>query len=400
MPKLTKSILDSMSAGASRYIVWDDEIPAFGVRVAPSGAKTFILFVRVAGRKTTLTLGRHGEITAAQARKRAMKWRDEARQGIDPRAEKRAAEGALRFDKLTERFLVDHVEAFLAPRTQTVYRQLVTGIIAPWFGSMPVRDITPEQVAAFHTHARGKNHNRRANHALAVLSKMMALAEEWGARPLGTNPCQHRRRFAEVRRQRYLTEPELVRLGAALNAAEECWSPYALAAIRVLLLTGARKTEIRTLRWAQVDLSAGVAHLSDHKTAAVSGAKAIILPAPAVAILRKLPREDGSAWVFPGRDPSKPVGNLDDPWQAVRSAAGLEDVHLHDLRHTFGATSAGLGQSLRVIGAILGHSSQATTQRYAHVAPSPAREAASATAAALDKAMKKRPAPRARKPRG
>lgn len=388
--KLTKATLNDLLPAATRYTVWDEEIPAFGVRVAPSGRQTFILFVRIRGRKTTLTIGKHGDITASQARARAHAWRDQVGQGLDPRQAKREARDAMTFDKLAERFLEEHVEVYLSARTQDTYRQQVSQVIAPFFKRMAVRDITPEDVARFHVHARGDGMNRRANHCLAVLSKMLSLAEEWGARPLGTNPCQHRKRFPETRRQRYLDEGELVRLGKALKAAETSWSPFALAAIRVLLLTGGRKSEILHARWDQVDLKAGVLRVDDHKTAAGHGAKSIPLGAPVVDLLRKLPRQEDSPWVFPGSRRDGPVGRLDDAWQAVRAAAGLDDVHLHDLRHTFGATAAGHGHSLRVIGAVLGHTAQATTQRYAHVAESPAKAAADETSRALAKAMRKR----------
>ena len=397
--KLTKAVIDGLEPGHKRYKVLDDEIPAYGIRVSPDGEKVFFLDVRIRGRKTLLTLGHHGEITAHQARERARQWKDLARQGKDPRQEKRDGKEAVTFDKLAERFLEEHVEVYLKPRTRDVYRQQVEGILVPYFKKGLVREIDPDLVSRFHIWARGKGMNRRANHALAILSKMMNLAEVWYPkdRPLGTNPCQHQKRYREAKRQRYLTEAELVRLGVALKAAEGTWSTFALAAIRVLLLTGARKTEIRTLAWHQVDLKAGVARLDDHKTAGASGAKTLQLGPPVVDLLRKLAHQEDCPFVFPAARGNGPVGNLDQPWRAVRKAAGLEDVHLHDLRHTFGATGAGLGQSLRTIGAILGHTSQATTQRYAHVAESPAKEAATATSRVLAKAMRKQ-APRPGKP--
>jgi hypothetical protein len=216
---------------------------------------------------------------------------------------------------------------------------------------------------------------------LAVLSKLFNLAEAWGLRPDGTNPCRHLERFDEKARERMLSAPELARLGEVLHG--DGGSPYAVAAIKLLLFTGARMNEVLTLKWDYIDIERAEARLPDSKT----GVKTLHLPPPALAVLAQLPRLDGNPFVITGQKPGAHLVNLEKPWRAIRAAAGLDNVRLHDLRHAFASVGAAGGDSLLVIGKLLGHTQSATTQRYAHLAPDPVKAAAAGIAAKLEAAL-------------
>ena len=236
-------------------------------------------------------------------------------------------------------------------------------------------------------HAKHADTPRNANHALAVLSKIMSWAEEHGLRPLDSSPCRRIAKYREAKRERYLTPDELMRLGDVLTKAEEQNAdPYVIAAIRLLLFTGARLSEILTLRWAYVDTHRRTLNLPDSKT----GAKAIPLNQPALDVLEGLPRLQGNPFVLVGRVDGKHLVNLQEPWRAIRKEAGLDDVRIHDLRHSFASISVGLGGTLPVIGRVLGHSQPVTTARYAHVADKVAAELVEATGALIGQAMQAR----------
>jgi integrase len=202
---------------------------------------------------------------------------------------------------------------------------------------------------------------------------MLNLTETWGERPANSNPCRNIEKYRERKRERFLSEGELARLGAALAEAEKqvSESPSAVAAIRLLALSGARLNEILTLRWEHVDFERGCLRLSESKT----GAKTIHLSPPALALLASLPRIEGNPHVLPGMKAGAHLVNLEKPWRRIRAAATLPDVRLHDLRHSFASFGAGAGLGLPVIGALLGHTQAATTQRYAHLAADPLKQA-------------------------
>ncbi len=223
-----------------------------------------------------------------------------------------------------------------------------------------------------------------ANRTLALLSKMFNLAELWGLRPDGTNPCRHVERYRERKIQRFLSDEELARLGNALERAErdDLASCSAIAAIRLLIYTGCRSSEILGLRWEHIDQQRNLLRLPDSKT----GARIVPLNAPALAVLSQLER-NGFPWVLPGRRPRSHLVNLSKPWDSIRKLARLHGLRLHDLRHSFASVGASSGLGLPMIGKLLGHTQAATTQRYAHLADGPLRKASEAIAAHLENAM-------------
>jgi integrase len=294
--------------------------------------------------------------------------------------------GATTITELGARFLQEHVSQHCKPRTAYEYRRAVQLFIEPALGSHRVSDLLRADIAQFHHDLRDRPY--QANRALGVLSKIMNLAEAWGLRLDGSNPVRHVKKYREHKRERYLTKAELQRLGAVLADAETkaLESPFAIAAIGLLVLTGARLTEILTLRWEHVDLENEVLRLPDSKT----GAKLIYLNAAAINLLRIMPRMAGNPYVIAGKNRGARLINLQKPWRRIRAKANLADVRIHDLRHSFASVAAGTGMSLPMIGKLLGHSQPVTTARYAHLAVDPIRAASNLIGDEIDAAMNNR----------
>ena len=369
--KITKRTVDALRAAADgrEVVLWDSEIKGFGVRVR-RGVKTYVLQYRVGGGRDAplrkLTIGKHGSPwTADEARAEARRLLGLVAHGKDPAGAKAAAKAAPTVSELAQRFLTEHVEAKRKPWTAREYRRLLDHVILPALGSKRAVDLTRQDVTRLH-HARRATPTE-ANRALAVLSTMMNLAERWGERADGSNPCRHVGKYPERRRERFLSAQELARLGDVLagyprGRRMETACGYHAAAIKLLVFTGARLGEVLSLQWQWIDWERGEARLPDSKT----GAKTLHLPPPALAVLAELPRVEGNPHVIVGGKTGAALVNLEKPWRAIRKAAGLDDVRLHDLRHSFASTAASGGMGLPIIGKMLGHTQAQTTQRYAH----------------------------------
>ena len=382
---ITKRSIDALQAPAKGEVVlWDGSLKGFGLRVRPSGEKTFITCYRPNGggrgqpyRK--FVIGSYGSPwTPEQARKKAEAVLLEVRNGGDPAAVKRELRSAETVADLAERFLSDHVEAKRKSRTAAEYKRLIYKNILPEIGSVPIHQLSPKQVDRLHQRMKGTPY--QANRVLAVLGSMLTKAEGWGLRPLNTNPCARIERFPEKARERMLSASELAALSVAID---EYPSPIVRAALKLLVFSGARLREILTLKWTMVNFERGEARLQDSKT----GQKTIHLPPPAIAILSELPREAGNPYVLPGQKANSHLVNLEKPWRAIRAKAGLDDVRLHDLRHGFASIAVSSGMALPIIGKLLGHTQSATTQRYAHISADPLKLAAANIAERIEKAM-------------
>jgi integrase len=384
---LTQRGIAELVPRAQRYIVWDGGIPGFGVRVS-AGAKTFVLKYRVeSGRGRWATLGRVGVRTLDQARLQARAYLGVVAGGDDPLRRKDLAREAPTVGEIADRFLEDHVAARRKPATLRLYRLAINTHVRPLLGTVAIADVSRADVVRLHHRLRPTK--VMANRVLAVLSKLMNWAEQQGFRAARSNPCRGVEKYREQARRRYLTADEMKRLGAAFRIAER-WhaiSPTAITALRLLLLTGARVSEILSLRWREVDLVRGTLQLPDSKT----GRKTILLSLPAVDILTAWPHFAGSPYVFPGEGRGWRKGkhrvSLGDAWAWVRRRAKLSDVRIHDLRHSFASVAVSSGQTLPIIGALLGHSQAATTQRYAHLMDDPLRAASNATATTIAAAI-------------
>ena len=369
--RLTKRAVDALETGKRNALFWDRDLAGFGVRVHATGRKAYVVQSRGPKGIKRVTLGRHGEMSCEEARKQAALLIDRIKQGEDPRPEPPEAE--LTVAGLAERFLRTYVERRLKPRSIVEYRTVLDKHVLPVLGGMALGRIGRAEVSALHHGLR--NTPSRANATLHVLSRMFSLAETWDLLPPGRNPCRGVPLYRTRPRERFLTTEEYRRLGCALKEAEadgSSWLP-AIEAIRLLMLTGCRKREILKLRWDDVDRTGCVLRLRDAK----AGPRMVPLTNPVRRILDKLPRQPDNPWVIIGQ---KPGGNLTDLlyyWRPIRERAGLSDVRIHDLRHSFASRALALGESLYMIGKLLGHATVTTTARYTHLMLTAEKEAAS-----------------------
>ncbi len=372
--RLTQTFVDAVQPRAEGLTYWDHEIPGLGVKVSSKGRKTYIFKYRVAGgrggQQRKPTIGVHGAITCHQAREIARKWHAAVRLGGDPSGERRNMRDTPTISDLCERYLSDHARLKKKPKSVLGDESAILRQIKPALGSMKVNAVHRTDIERLHKSMRRTP--TYANRIIALLSKMMTLAERWSLRPSHTNPCRGIERYAEKARERFLTVEELARLESALQVAE----PTVAALIRLLWLTGARRGELQTLRWDWVELENQRLRLPDSKT----GAKVIVLGDEAAALLRSIPRVDGNPFVFVGVKPQRHIVSVGQVWGRVRIRAGLPDVRMHDLRHTFASLAVANGASLPMIGRLLGHRNTSTTARYAHLLDEPLRHIANGVA--------------------
>ena len=359
--KLSKRTVDKLSVKGRNAVFWDRELPGFGVRVYPSGRKVYVVQSRGPEGLKRVALGRHGELAAERARKQAIVIIDRIKQGENPAPEPPRQE--LTMADLAERYLQGHVDVNCNAHTQGIYRGTLKNHVLPALGEMPVASVGRAEVAALHYQLRDRP--RAANRALMVLSTMFSLAESWGLVPAGANPCQFVLRYKEGKRERFVSADEYRRIGRELRVleAEGSMSARAAAALKLLMLTGCRLGEILTLRWDDVDREAGELRLRNAKT----GARMVPLTPTAAAILAEMIPVPHSPWVFTGRKPERHLSQLTTYWRWVRERAGVEDVRIHDLRHSFASRALALGENLSMIGRLLGHTDIGSTARYAHL---------------------------------
>lgn len=413
--KITQSVVDDAEKADKRVVISDTQIPGFRLVITKTGKKSFYFRYRVGGgRGGTIREPKIGDspaLKAEAARRIAGDWHAIVRQGGDPSLTRQEARKAPTMNDLFDRYLTDHAEPKKKASSVWEDKRAIELYLKKEFGKHKVAELTRAEVDKFHKGLAKTPY--RANRCVALLSKAMSLAEVWGWRKDGTNPVRHISKFTEKKRKRYLSLNEFAALGIALSKAEQGElkkadntperpiSPYAIAAIRLLALTGARRGEILGLRWEWIDWEASRVALPDSKT----GEKFLTLNPPALAVLKALPRVANNPYVIAGgrwkpQDPEKAedgpeedaeegfaLVNIKDPWAIIQKAAGLADVRIHDLRHSFASVGAAGGLSLPIIGAMLGHSQPQTTARYAHLSDDPVRQASSMVAQRVMAAM-------------
>lgn len=381
---IRKALDSCQSEGVREVWVWDVDLPGFGARVSAAQA-TFVVKYRIGGGRTArqrkFKLGRFGPLNSVQARSLAKSVLRRVARGEDPAGERDQLRNDPLVSELLDRFLQHHAEAKRRPRTAAEYRRLVERIIRPELGRLRISSLASADVSRLHQDLSSTPY--QANRVLAVVSKFANWAEANGYRPKFSNPARGIEKYGERGRERYLSAGEIERLGKTLAGSQE-W-PTAVAAIRLLIFTGARHTEITTLRWDQVDMERGIARLGEAK----SGARNIQLPAPALRVLADLPRLENNPFVIWGRRKGGHLVGLQTVWERIRAEAGLPDVRIHDLRHTVGSIGVQGGASLRLIGAVLGHKSVLTSGRYAHMADDPAMALAEKVSGQIDALMRK-----------
>jgi integrase len=414
-------------SGVDRAFLWDDGLPGFGVAAFPSGRKVYVFQYRFAGRSRRITLGKHGSITPDKARALAKVKAGQVAEGKDPMAERRAERGVRTFREIADDYMRLHVQPKRKPRTVEEYGWLLRLHILPSLGSKRVDDVKRGDVERLH--ASMADSPSAANRALTLIATVWNWAKDRDEFGLGENPAARTKHYPEKSRERFLTSDELGRLGDAIRLAETKgipWTvsespnakhvrkenrltkidPHAAAALRLLMLTGARLREILNARWDYVDFERGLLNLPDSKT----GRKVIYLSAPALAVLESIPRVAGNPYIIAGhgsrKGPNKGERNtartdLKKPWTTIMRAAGFVEavpvtdakgkpvfdangepvteeratVRLHDLRHSFASVGAGASLGLPIIGKLLGHRHAATTARYSHLDADPMRRA-------------------------
>ena len=408
--KLTRRTIDGLAPRETPFIAFDRDLAGFGVRVMPSGARSYIVEYRPHGggrsvAKRRLTIGKVNALTPEQARKAATDVLAKVRLGGDPAAALAEKRKALTVDALCEAFEAEHLAMKVKPRTAEAHGLALTYLKAA-HGSAKADSLTRAQIAALHVKMHGTPY--AANRALAVWHKLYSWGTLRGFIPDGLNPARGVERYREHGRERFLTGAELARLGDTLNLAEteglpwqidetkptskhlakshnrrSILDPFAIAAIRLLILTGARLREILNAEWTQVDFERGILFLTESKT----GRKPVYLSAAAQAVLADLPRIADNPHIIAGAKGGAPRADLKKPWDAVCRVAGLKGLRLHDLRHSFASVGAGASLGLPIIGKLLGHTQPSTTQRYAHLDADPLRRAADTIGATIVAAM-------------
>jgi integrase len=369
--RLTKRSIDAATykGGGSRFdVLYDTEVRGFGLRVYPSGEKSFVLRYRTrGGRVRLLTIGRYGPMSLAEARERARRTSVKVMDGGDPVAERQKDRAADTLRAFADLYLERHAKA-RKMSWRDDQRRLENRIL-PDLGNRKLAEIRRSDLAALHSKI-GRRAPYEANRVLRLLSIMFTLAERWGHLPEGSpNPASGIGLFREKSRDRYVTPAELPRLAEAINAEPNL---YVRGALWLYLLTGVRKSELLRVRWKDVNADRKELRLEETK----AGRPHVVpLSAAALEVLKAIPRQQGNPYLFPGRFAGQPLRGFDPQWRAIRKRAGLEDLRLHDLRRTVGSWLAMGGASLPLIGKVLNHSNPSTTQVYARLANDVARSA-------------------------
>lgn len=397
--KLTEKILrDAEPADGRDYQIFDTEVRGFAACIYRGGGRAFTIDYRYAGRQRRMTFARWPEWGVSAARTRAKELRREIDAGGDPLANREAVREAPRMTDLIARYVEVHL-THLAKLNASDQRSMMEKFIAPAWGRMLVTEVSSYDVELLLNKvaegrarpAKAKPNNRarklqgakptpvRANRVGEVVRKMFAYAVKWGWRE--DNPAMGFRRRMETPRERYLSPDELSRLAAALDAADD---DRGAGLIRLCMLTGARVGEVRQARFEDFNLE----HLSWTKPASTTKQRRVHrVPisdeAAAIVRQRRVAVAKGSPWLFPGEVPGEPVQEIRRLWARIQKDIGIEDVRIHDLRHTFASLLVSGGASLEMIGKLLGHSQMQTTQRYAHLMDSPLRAGVGAVASAF-----------------
>jgi integrase len=375
MAKLTKQLVDSAKApepgsGKPYIYYWDNEVKGFGLRVTASNIKTYIIRYRNQSRKQhIINLGRHGVLTAIKARELAKQKLADVACGSNPAEERHQSKTAPTVADLATDYINRHAIPRKRPKSVKSDQSQIDRLILPQIGTQKIKDITYRDIESL-VLSKSKT-PYAANRLRALLSIMFNKAIAWNW--ITINPVTHVRKFDEHKVERWLSEQELDRL---LNVLAQHQNQRAANAVRLLILTGARRGEVLSATWDQFNFEDGVWIKESHQTKQKKFERTP-LSSPAISLLQtmKSEQEKDEQFLFPGNSKDAPLTDIKKFWAGVRSEVGIEDVRIHDLRHTFGSHLASSGMSLLIIGKLLGHTQQSTTQRYAHLADEPVRTA-------------------------
>ena len=370
--RLTNKIIDCaiyQGDGNRRHVLWDDVIPGFGLRIYPSGKKSFVLSYRANRRKRLYTIGPYGVLTLKQARERAKLLLASVLDGRDPAKDRQLKAKERTFSELCDAYLEQHAKVH--KKTWKEDERRINKCLRPRWQTLRVSAIDQHDVVLLH-HEIGKRHPYEANRTVELLKSIYAKAMAWGYLPRHhDNPTAGITLFKEEKRDRWLTGDEMPRVAEAIAAEANV---YVKAAIWLYLFTGVRKSELLNAQWADVDLDRRELRLPDTKSGRTHY---VSLSLQAIELLSGIPRIAGNPYVLPGHKAAQHLVNIDKPWQRIRNRAACDDVRLHDLRHFHASLLLKEGVHLKVVQERLGHSSIAiTADIYSHVAPSLQKEAA------------------------
>ncbi len=416
MPNLTKTLIDQLPAKTKDYVEWDNKLSGFGVKVTPKGRKVYLMKYRtVDGRQRKPSIGVHGNITCNQARDIAKQWHSDLSNKIDPIEASLQLRNSPTIKTLCNRFFKEYVKVHKKPSGHWIYELYINKYIKPKLGTLKTASVNRKDIAQFH-HSL-KSTPVQANRILGVLSVMFTQAEEWELRPQNSNPARGIKKYKETKKERYLSDEEIKILIKALDDAEEnkTESHIFTSLIRLLLLTGARLSEIKDAKWAWVNKENGTLNLPDSKT----GKKTIHLSPVALTVLDSIKRVKGNPYIITGKIKGKPLNDAKKPWRRIKSTIAIStlrkdddfkaiinklnkklerppkyqeiekeakkaklempktiiDVRLHDLRHTYASICVNQGMTLQMVAKLLGHAQTRTSERYAHLAHNPIQEA-------------------------
>ena len=381
MPRveLTARLARDFKPGEKETFLFDKSLSGFGLRIHPSGWKVWIVQARIEGRTRRIVIARHGDMAHGEARRRARDLLARIQAGENPAEDIRKEKETLTFKAFAAMYL-RRSDPLWKPSGRKTVRIYLQARILPAFGKMPLDRIDAQDVAAWFD-AASRDKPGAANRALDILRSMMFRAEEWGLRERGTNPCLGIRMNAKKPVARFLDTDDLARLGRALEAREARW-PEAVAAIRLLALTGCRRSEVLDLRWR--DIGETSINLPQGKT----GPRSVPLGEAARALIETLPGErQRDAFVFPRYAEGRAQDSLIACWQTVCADARLGRLRLHDLRHTAASQAVMAGENLPLVGKLLGHRRSKTTAGYAHLADAHLIEAAEKVGTIIEHAM-------------
>lgn len=385
MPKLTKRFVESIEPQPGKNVQhWDSELKGFGILVLPSGRRTYFVQYMNANRvKKHLKIGVHGQINAEDARNLAKQHLGEITKGKDPAAQKKENKASPLMKDLARDYLVRHAESKKQPKSRSEDKRMIEKFILPALGNQRVQDVSRRDIESLHLQL--EKTSVQANRVLSVLSKMFTLAIKWGWRV--DHPVIGIQRYHEEKRDVWLKDQELSRFW---EAVERYPNRLQAIALKILIYTGARKNELLKATWDQFELEKRVwtkppRSMKDKKL------HHIPLSEQAIGALKTLQalNKDNSPYLFPGKKGDKPLEDIKSFWNKIRKEANIEEVHIHDLRHTYASHLVSSGLSLSIVGKLLGHTQASTTQRYAHLADEPLREATALFGAKMDQIMGK-----------
>ncbi len=402
--RITKRTVDAAKAGERDAFIWDAELKGFGLKVTPAGNRIYIVQYRTGGRGSPtrrFTIGKHGAPwTPDKARTEAKRILGGVAEGKDPQTLKATEKAAMTVKELCKLYLAEGCETKKASTIATDEGRIERHI-KPLLGRKRVKDLTSNDIRRFmadvakgktaamvktgeHGLARITGGKGTATRTVGLLGGILSFAIAEGVR--SDNPARGVKRYPDKKGERFLSVAEMAKLGDELNKSEKT-EPLAVPAIRLLILTGCRKTEILSLKWSEVDFELGCLRLADSKT----GQKIVMLGAPALQVFANLSRQEGSDYVFPAMKGDGHYVGLPKAWLRIRKKAGFEDVRIHDLRHSFASVGANAGMGLQIIGKLLGHADPKTTARYAHIADDPVKAAADRISGSIAAAMEGKP---------